>query len=185
MDWQNSRLNLAYNLGLLPNFYILHVVIARTIRTDFKYRYERSNLVIFNFLELLSSKQFFRQVEYGFYIHVCLYIHLRPENLMFSRGFSKFKTWFYIWIIFRNLWRFCHLTESSLIITSLYAVDLSLSNNDISFSNPSIWLRISLDLHGSIKHWFSGATTLCRYGSHEFSNFLRNASGDAPLCSLC
>lgn len=85
MDWQNPRLNLAYNLGLLPNFYILHVVIARTIRTDFKYRYERSNLVIVNFLELLSSKQFFRQVEYGFYIHVCLYIHLRPENSCFQR----------------------------------------------------------------------------------------------------
>jgi hypothetical protein len=29
MDEQNPRLNLAYNLGLLPNFYILHVVIAR------------------------------------------------------------------------------------------------------------------------------------------------------------
>ena len=179
MDWQNPRLNLAYNLGLLSNFYILQVVIAITIRTDFKYRYERSNLVIVNFLELLSSKQFFRQVEYGFYIFIFV------QKTHVSRGFIKFKTWFCIWTIFRNLWRFCHLTESSLIITSLYAVDLSLSNNDISFSNPSIWLRISLDLHGSIKHWFFGATTLCRYGSHEFSNFLRNASGDAPLCSLC
>ena len=184
MDWQNPRLNLAYNLGLLPNFYILHVVIARINPNSFKYRYERSNLVIVNFLELLSSKQFFRQVEYGFYIHVCLYIHLRPENSCFQRIYQVQNLILYMNNI-SEFMAFCHLTESSLIITSLYAVDLSLSNNDISFSNPSIWLRISLDLHGSIKHWFSGATTLCRYGSHEFSNFLRNASGDAPLCSLC
>ena len=58
MDLQNSRLNLAYNLGLLPNFYILHVVITRTIRTDFKYRYERSNLVIINFLNFVFKTIF-------------------------------------------------------------------------------------------------------------------------------
>ena len=177
MDWQNPRLNLAYNLGLLSNFYILHVVIARIIRTDFKYRYERSNLVIVNFLADKSNMDI---TSMSVYIFIFV-----QKNSCFSRGFSKFKTWFCIWIMFRNLWRFCHLTESSLIITSLYAVGLSLSNNYTSSSNPSIWLRISLDLHGSIKHWFFGATPLCRYGSHEFSNFLRNASGDAPLCSLC
>ena len=137
------------------------------------------------FLELLSSKQFFRQAEYGYYIHVCLHIHLRPEKLHVSRGFIKFKTWFCIWIMFRSLWRLCHLTESSLIITSLYAVDLLLSNNNVSSSNPNIWLRISLDLHGLIKHRFSGATTLCRHGSHECRNHLRNASGAALLCSSC
>ena len=60
------------------------------------------------------------------------------------------QSWFHIWILSRISWHLAILMESGLIIASLYDV-------------------------GSIVASISGATTLCRHGSHGHHGCIQNA----------